>query len=76
MLFRSAAAGVLLRKDIGDSVKSGDILAVLYGNGDFSAAAETVKESVIVEETSPQRSDGKVEFFNGNRWEYFEKDHD
>lgn len=70
------AAGVVLQKDIGDRVRSGDILAVLYGNGDFAAAAEIVQKSVIIEDGAPQEANDEIEIFNGDRWEYFEKDHD
>ena len=63
------AAGVLLKKAVGDPVEQGEVLAVLYGNAAFDAAAERVKNAVRIggEDEVPIKE--SIEVFIGEKWE-------
>lgn len=49
-------AGIVLKKKTGDSVKAGDVLAVLYTSNDslFEAAEEKYKQSVVIQAEAPK----------------------
>ena len=49
-------AGIVLKKKTGDSVKAGDVLAVLYTSNDslFEAAEEKYQQSVVIQAEAPK----------------------
>lgn len=63
------AAGVLLRKTVGDYAEKGDVLAVLYGNAGFDAAVSLVEGAVVIggETGAPEKE--MIEVFTGEKWE-------
>lgn len=68
------AAGVLLKKTVGDEVERGEDVAVLYGNADFDVAAERVKKAIVIgrEEDMPKKE--CIEIFTGKKWEKIESE--
>ena len=63
------AAGVLLKKAVGDPVEQGEVLAVLYGNTAFDAAAERVKNAVRIGGKDEVPVKESIEVFIGEKWE-------
>lgn len=61
------AAGVLLKKTVGDTVFKGDVLAVLYGKEPSATAENDVKRAFVLGETAPNPDE--IEVFMGNQWE-------
>ncbi len=49
-------AGIILKKKTGDSVKAGDVLAVLYTSDEtlFDNAQQKYEQSVVIEEEPPK----------------------
>ena len=65
------AAGVLLKKAVGDPVEKGEVLAVLYGNTGFDAAGERVKNAIHIGGEKDVPAKEGIEIFTGEKWEIF-----
>lgn len=61
------AAGVLLKKAVGDAVVKGDVLAELYGKEYVAAAEKLVRNAFVFGDTAPESEE--IEVFMENRWE-------
>lgn len=61
------AAGVILKKNIGDTVSKGDVLAILYGQNRSEEAERLVSEAFILGNKTPIKEE--IEVFWGNQWE-------
>lgn len=66
------AAGVILKKAVGDGVEEGETVAVLYGNQGFDGAAERVKNAIDIGGKGDLPLKEKIEVFNGEKWEIVE----
>ncbi|MGI5875092.1 MAG: thymidine phosphorylase [Bacillota bacterium] len=70
------AAGVLLRKTVGETVRAGEPLAVLRGAGDVETAIARVRRAFVLGETAAEPETAAIEVFNGKKWEIMQNDND
>lgn len=61
------AAGVLLKKAVGDSVAKGEVLAVLYGKKPSETAEHLVQTAFTLGSETPKKEE--IEVFTENQWE-------
>ena len=66
------AAGVLLKKTCGDTVKKDDVLAVLYGQSCSDVAEALVKDGFVIGDMVETVKDNGIEVLIGDRWELLE----
>ncbi|HMM06449.1 MAG TPA: thymidine phosphorylase [Clostridiales bacterium] len=67
-------AGILLRKAVGDTVQSGDVLAVLYTNKDAVAAITMVKQAIRIGSPGTEAKAEEIEIYSEEKWECYRTD--
>jgi pyrimidine-nucleoside phosphorylase len=67
-------AGILLKKAVGDTVRIGDVLAVLYSNVDTLTVKGEVKDAISIGSFFAEQTETRIELFNEERWEPYRID--
>lgn len=65
------AAGIQLKVQIGDSIKKGEPLAILYTNVDPNPAIERIQAAIAVTEDPPTPINETINYFTGLKWESY-----
>ena len=65
------AAGIQLKVQIGDSIKKGEPLAILYTNVDPNPTIERVQAAIAVTEDPPTPISETINYFTGLNWESY-----
>ncbi len=68
------AAGILLRKAVGDTVEKGDVLAVLYTHKDAAAAITGVKQAFRMAFLAAEPEAEEIEIYSEGKWECYRTD--
>lgn len=67
-------AGIVLKKAVGDTVEKGEVLAVLYSNGDAAEAAGEVKKAISIGFLAEEHIEESIEIYSENKWERYRID--